>query len=129
MIRGEEGVITKNILELFQEKKEDREYLRITKNKKSFIVHLYIDKNSEVVSQPVFLKEAKIKDKVQNKDKVIQDNIQQNPDRIFLEPDGMTLGMIAYQTKPVKLPGHIDDYAFMTPKECFDWLLLRSIGL
>lgn len=127
-MRGEREVVTKNILELFQQK-QGKEYLKITKNKKSFIVHLYIDSNGRVVSQPVIFKEATIKDEVQNKEKVIQEKIKQNPDRVFLEPNGKTLGIIAYKTKPITLPSHIDDYAFMTPKETFDWLLLRSIGL
>lgn len=128
-MRGEKGVITKNILELFQEGKEDREYLRITNNKKSFIVHLYIDEDGKVVTRRVLFKEAVIKDNVLDKEKIIQKNIQKNPNRVFLEPDEKTLGIIAYQSKPTQLPNRIDDYAFMTPKECFDWLLLRSIGL
>lgn len=124
-------MITKNILDIFVNTKEDRNYLRVTKDRKSYIVHIQIDedKKNEVICHQVFLKEATVKDGVKNKEQKIKNMIEKNPNRIFLEPNGKTLGIIAHQTKPMTLPGHIDDYAFMTPKECFDWLLLRSIGL
>lgn len=124
-------MITKNILDIYVNTNEDRDYLCVTKNRKSYIVHLQIDENKKdkVICHQVFLKEATVKDSVKNKEKSIQKMIEKNPNRIFLEPNGKTLGMIAYYSKPITLPSHIDNYAFMTPKECFDWLLLRSIGL
>lgn len=123
-------MVTKSILDNFKEGKEQKPYLKLVKNNKAFVLYLYKNKNEEIQMKGVRLKEAKVKEQnTARKAELIQNAISKNPGRVFIEPDGETLGLICYCKETPKIPTKIDDYKFMDAKECFDWLLLKELGL
>ena len=117
------------ITNILEEYTKEKPYLKLTKNNLSQVYHLY-KQNGKLQAQIVYLKEAKPKGSTEEeKLSQLQNAVQREPLRAFIEPDNKTLAMLVYRGNNLDLPHSTEKYEYMSPKECYNYLLLKSVGL